>query len=302
MGAYTKNIAVIKGLQEGFSSDGGALSGLVRAEKYSSRLRVEVSLLNFASLSEGRYVAAVSDGKNAEVIENCLFEGESKVDTSAGFAAVVCYVHGDVRLIASAVCGDFASVALGLKAEIERAENIAAPAKKEQKPVYEDEALAEENYYEYDKTDEGGGTVRARPQEEEDGAEPRQNEEDNRPVENAAEKAGLARGGFYERMKGEIEGLLAAYPPAEELCAAIEGSRWVKISYGEDSFYVFGIIFSGDSPAYICYGIPASDNSAPPESMRGIAAYLPVKSGYGAGFWVIYQDAETGLSVEQPVR
>ena len=119
--SYTKNIAVIKGLKDGFSADGGALSGLVKAEKYSNNLKIEINLINFAPLTEGRYVAAISDGEHSEIVENLVFEGRSKVDTSAGFAAVICYVNAGVQLLASAVCGNFQSAAFGLKGEIERA-------------------------------------------------------------------------------------------------------------------------------------------------------------------------------------
>lgn len=310
--SYTKNIAVINGLQGGFSADGGALSGLIKAERYSSELRVEVSLINFAPLSEGRYVTAISDGPHTQIIEDCLFEGQSNVDTSKGFAAAVCFVHNGVQIIASAVCGNYQSAAFGLKAEVERAEKIKNPLPKEQKSaapveIYEDEALAEENYYEYDASCEGGQLVRQNSQKEEDGGQLLKNETDSVPLQKVeggiapdserAEEIPLARGGFYERTRSEIEGLLSAYPPAEELCAAIDGSKWVKISYGEDSFYAFGVIFSEGVPKYVCYAIPAKDQSTPPASMQGLASFLGVKTQYGVGFWVMYQDADTGASV-----
>ena len=56
MGGYTKNIAVIRGLKSGFSADGGDLSGLIKAEKYGSSLKVEVSLINFAPLTDRKSV------------------------------------------------------------------------------------------------------------------------------------------------------------------------------------------------------------------------------------------------------
>lgn len=149
---YTKNIAVIRGLKGGFSADGGPLSGLVKAEKYGNSLKVEVSLINFAPLSEGRYVCAVSDGKHVCILDGLAYEGASEVDTGAGFAALICFVNGAVSPIASAVCGAYQFAAAGIKEEIEKQEkavkNTIAPAEK-----YEDEALAEENYYEYGQTD-----------------------------------------------------------------------------------------------------------------------------------------------------
>ncbi len=295
---YTKNIAVIKGLLGGFSADGGPLSGLVKAEKYSSELRIEVSLINFAPLSEGRYVVALSDGPHTQIVEDGLFEGSSEVDTSQGFAAAVCYVNGTVQLIASAVCGNFHAAAFGLKTEIERAEKIksvsAAAENKESASGYEDEALAEENYYEFGEVDENGGAVFETAQEKEDGNRPAEDEENSHSVGGGQTDKG---GRFYGRMRAEIERVLSDYPPSEELCAAVEDSRWVEISYGGDNFYVFGVIVRDGRPRYICYGIPTSQSDVPPAGMRGMAAFLDVKTQHGTGFWVMYQDADTGERV-----
>lgn len=327
--SYTKNIAVIKGVQNGFSADGGALSGLIKAERYSSELRVDVSLINFAPLSEGRYVTAISDGPHTQIIEDGVFEGRSDVDTSNGFAGAVCFVNNGVQLIATAVCGNFHAAAFGLKGEIERAEKIKTPVPQQNNGVapvqgYEDEALAEENYYEFDAPAEGGQPVCEDTQKEEDGSKLFENEEDTVPVQNDQDsiklnisaqfepdiaeavpkdeqRVNLARGGFYQKMKSEIEGLLSSYPPMEELCAAIDGSEWVKISYGNESFYVFGVIFCDGVPKYICYAIPAQDDSSPPASMQGLASFLGVRTQYGAGFWVMYQDTDTGASVSVSV-
>lgn len=290
---YTKNVAVIKGIQGGFSADGGELSGLVKCESYSGKLRCEVSLINFAPLTEGRYVAAIGDGKNAQIVENGLFEGASAVDTSAGFAACVCYVNGVVQPVATAACGNFAHAVAALKESIERAENTPAspPEKKEVKaaPVngYDDEAIAAENYYEIHNADEGGEPVREDKKEEADGDKPREDE---------AGAFSFQEGNFYKRMENEIERVLNGYPPCAELCQKTEDSRWVEIDYGGGAFYVFGVIYSGGNPKYLCYGIPAS-SAAPPASMQGLAEYIGVKTRHGDGFWVMYQSAETGKQI-----
>lgn len=339
--SYTKNIAVINGVKEGFSADGGALTGLVKAEKYYNNLKIEVSLLNFAPLTEGRYVCALSDGEHVQLVEDCHFEGQSAVDTSAGFAAAVFYVHGGVKTVATAVCGAFAYALPGLKAEVEKIEKITQkpntfPQKqqsggKNYSPPpggYADEALAEDNYYEYDdrhkdtEVAKDGAAVRAAEKEEEAGAETCLDETPSRAEkqqtgikngQNGGEKShggtdsangeddggvcgGLARGNFYARLKGEIDGLFAAYPPCAELNAAIEGSRWVKIFYGE-KFYVFGEICKDGAPAYLCYGVPGDKNSAPP-GLSGVSQFLPVPcSGQAEGVWVLFQDALTGCEI-----
>ena len=299
MSGYTKNIAVIRELKNGFSSDGGAVSGLVKAERYGAKLRAEVSLINFAPLTEGRYVTALSDGRHTQILDNGYFEGYSEVDTSEGFAALVCFVNGSVSPIASAVCGNFQSAALGIKDVIERAEkpeSVVVPTES----AFDDEAIAEENYYEYEQTFTHGGTVRENKTQKADGRKPEQNEESTADLKGHRRADGLARGEcFYKRMKGEIDKLLTTYPAENSLESVVENSRWVKINYGGEKFYVFGIIYNKNTPQYICYGVPTKTNKRPPESLKGLATFIPASADGGSeGFWVMYQDAATGASVK----
>lgn len=333
---YTKNIAVIKGIKDGFSVDGGALSGLVKAEKYGAKLRVEVSLINFAPLTEGKYVCAISDGKTTEIIEDCAFEGESALDTANGFAALIAYVRGQVFPVASAVCGNNHDITLKLKAEIEREENLKGAqaaeeeraAKREgaagaegngKKEEYDDGAIAEENYYEYAETDKDGGALREDKKEEEGGRKVRGDEaafsaveeKENclKNAESAAYSGGngdydpinpIVEGGiFYERMKDEIDKILSKYPAEKPLEEMIEDSKWVRISYGEGGFYVFGVLYADGKPKYVCYGVPTAQSENPPKSMEGLASFLPASpEDAESGYWVMYQDAETGASIK----
>ncbi|MDE6868372.1 MAG: hypothetical protein K2J83_04435, partial [Clostridia bacterium] len=275
MAGYTKNIAVIRELKNGFSSDGGALTGLVKAEKYGAKLRAEVSLINFAPLTEGRYVSAISDGTHTQILENGFFEGYSEVDTSSGFAALVCFVNGNVSPIASAVCGNFQSAALGIKEVIERGEkpsDLTAPTES----AYEDEAIAEENYYEYEQAFADGGAVREDKTQEEKRRKPDEDAENSADVKGHRRTDGLARGEcFYQRMKGEIDKLLSSYPAEDSLEKVVENSRWVKINYGGEKFYVFGIIYQKSTPRYICYVVTTKHNRSTPERVKGLGALIP---------------------------
>lgn len=353
MAGYTKNIAVIRGIKSGFSADGGQLSGLIKIENYRLFMRVEISRINFAPLTCGRYVSAVSDGKCVTVFEGDFFEGESKTDTSAGFVGVICFVNTEVSPVAMAVCGDFGWAAAECVREIERQEKLKNLP--EAGAAYEDEAIAEENYYEYTAYNQGQGAVCA-DKEQKDGRGGREDEADfglrkepetgenggsgealsraaaddgsSKSADGAPSYGGVrSEGGgepafgsgsggaagdrsgksddvaehiplasdlkFYERMRGEIEGLFEKYPREEGLEEVVKGSRWVRITYGGDKYYVFGVICEDDCPAYICYGVPS--DGACPSSLAGMAGFIPVGKG---GYWVMYQDARTGASVK----
>lgn len=305
MSGYSKNIAVIRGLKEGFSADGGALSGLVKAERYGAVLKIEVSLINFAPLSEGRYVTGISDGSSTLIVEGGYFEGISPVETGAGFAALICYVNGQVSPVASAVSGNYYGAALSIRQEIERTEKIAAKEKlavtsvEEKQQIYEDEAIAEVNYYEFEQADKSGGAVRKNTQKKKDGAKSEPDEAAFGAFKEERIVSPLARGNFYERMKDEIEGLLKTYPKEDALERVVENSKWVKINYNGDNFYVFGVIYAQDTPQYLCYGVPAKTADMPPESMRGLASFIPSSfNETKKGYWVMYQDAATGASLK----
>lgn len=297
MGGYSKNIAVIKEIKEGFSSDGGPLTGIVKIERYGKALRAEVTKINFAPLSEGKYVTGITDGKEFIVFEGETYEGEAEMDTSFGFASLICFVFGQVTPVASAISGNYQGEALGIKSYIESLERVEKGGQKDQN--YEDEAIAEDNYYEYAQADEGGGTLCEDTEKEKGGSQTLQNEEAFGAVQKEGGiKEGLSQGGsFYSKMKAEIEGLLSAYPEESSLCSLIKGSKWVKINYGENKYYVFGVIYSGGNPQYLCYGVPSKGEENPPESMEGLASFLPAETQEG-GYWVMYQDANTGASIK----
>ena len=304
MGGYSKSIAVIKGIKEGFSADGGPLTGVIKIESYGRAIRAEVTRINFAPLSEGKYVTGVTDGKATVVFEGDVYEGDAEIDTSLGFAALICFINGSVSPIASAVSGNYHGEALGIKSYIEKLERVGESAKSVQEQKYEDEAIAEENYYEYAQTDEGGSALRPDTQKKESGGTAVQDEAAAcafKEKQSGINKNGpLSHGGeFYNKMKEEIEGLLSAYPEESPLCALIEESKWVKISYGDGKYYVFGVIYSGGNPQYLCYGVPTEGGTNPPESMAGLASFLPANAdGSGGGYWVMYQDADTGTSIK----
>ena len=303
MGGYSKNIAVIRGLKEGFSADGGPLTGVIKIESYGRAIRAEVTKINFAPLSEGKYITGITDGKNTLLFEEDVYEGDAELDLSEGFGALICFIKGQVFEIASAVSGNYRGAVLGIKNYIEKLEKLDEEFQPKQK--YEDEAIAEENYYEYAQADEGGGALCTDKEKEESGGKTLQNEEAVGAVQKEGKlKETLSIGGsFFDKMKEEIEGLLSAYPKEESLCALIEGSRWVKIDYGDGKYYVFGVLYSGGNPKYLCYGVPCDKETAPPESMEGLASFLPKsEDGKSGGYWVMYQDATTGASIKIDVK
>lgn len=305
MGAYVKKIAVIKQVKGGFSADGGAVSGLVKCETYAGFLKVEVSLINFAPLTEGRYVLGITDGLNTVTFEGLSYEGEGDFNLTSGFAFLVCFSHNTVAPIASAACGQMACALPDLKEEMTKRENIRPP---KGGAAYDDEAITEVNYYE--SAFQSGAAVREAEAQEKDGRAGGEDEKNTRSVKSEKKRrvsetatvkedeplaGGLAGGDFYTRMEGDIRRIFASYPAETELENVMEGSKFARISYGENKYYVFGVLRVEGKPRYICYGVPAKNGDTPPPSLKDCASFIPTESG---GYWMTYQDASTGVSVQ----
>lgn len=105
---------------------------------------------------------------------------------------------------------------------------------------------------------------------------------------------------FYDMIAEQLDELFLKYPREENLCKLIENSDWVKIDTEIDNkHHVVGIISDNNDIRYICYGVPGSYNNEPPAEMRNYSQWLPTDTldPYNNGYWVMYQDVDTGENV-----
>jgi hypothetical protein len=104
---------------------------------------------------------------------------------------------------------------------------------------------------------------------------------------------------YYREVAEELEQLFSSFPPEETLTNLIGGSYFARINYVGDKFYAVGLITENDEPQYICYAVPGRYSPEPPEELRNCCRWLPAKyTDYaGAGYWVMYQDVDSGATV-----
>lgn len=79
--------------------------------------------------------------------------------------------------------------------------------------------------------------------------------------------------------------------------AAFPGSEWVKISYPGPTgwwHYISGKIRSGDIVIVKVLGVPGEYGMAPPIWLEGFGTYMRSATPEAAGYWLMFQDAETG--------
>lgn len=106
---------------------------------------------------------------------------------------------------------------------------------------------------------------------------------------------------FFDGVKEQIDELFKKYPEEEILKQIIPESKWVKIDYEENNeYYVVGLLYENNKIKYVCYGVPSVSLCEPPEEIRGFSQWLPIDSTKekGFGYWITYQDAETGENVK----
>lgn len=323
--AFVKKFLVLKEIGGGYSVNGKGVSGVARAESENGKTAVNVSLINFAAVTEGEYVAMIVLG-NEKFIE---YLGANPFSLSREYDAAA---DGFACFVAHAAEEKFTPVAAGISAEakfgVDALTEILSEKFKKNKPpapksegaadtvdaenyAYDDETVATENYYLNPDADAETLTIKDLRDEQtlhtadfraddEGKAEKSRSEEKEKIYENEKHFAfGEKSRNFYLTVKKELDGIFDRYPADDSLEKTLPGSKWVRINYGENKYYVVGIITEKGAPKYICYGVPSPYGEYPPKELAGFCSFIPrsVFDMRGDGFWMMFQDAETGECV-----
>ncbi len=333
---YVKKMCILRQIKQGFSGDGKTLSGLIKIEQYGKNLAVEVSVINFAPLASGEYYCLLSDGfGKTEMLSlrgKSIFNILSDIDISAGFCGIICYVKNEVVPIAYGIHGNgsydwrailnkalppvfptkkAASELVLTSAETKNEGGMSAsnetplPQPPENAERYDDEAVAEENYFEEKKnerlgtakTDEDAHDSRAGKDEKtQEGSDIAKNGDASRVLPAPA----LDPDGYYLSVKGELDKLFSTYPQDITLSRAFQHSEWARVrGTAAKPEYLVGALYEEGKVRYICYALAAEDENNPPEEIKSVCTFVPVSPLLQAkGFFVIFQSAATGECVK----
>ncbi len=119
-------------------------------------------------------------------------------------------------------------------------------------------------------------------------------------LENTIDSALNSEHNFYNMIADQLDELFARYPRETNLEKLIDNSMWCRINTETDNkHYVVGIIKDNNDIKYICYGVPGNYNIEPPIEMRDYSQWLPTDTTdpYNNGYWVMYQDSDTGENI-----
>lgn len=106
---------------------------------------------------------------------------------------------------------------------------------------------------------------------------------------------------FYHLIKSQLDDLFESYPEDQVLGDIVPNSKWVRVDYENNGKeYVVGLIFEDEDIKYICYGVPGNYDVLPPANLMQYSQWLPkdLNRPQGEGYWIMYQDALSGDSIE----
>lgn len=330
--AFYKKILVLKQAAAGFSTDGKNVSGIARIEANGREATLYLTLLNLASAAEGDYGAYVVNrtnvlysfdlGKNPISVSS---DFPSFPDLNGGFACAIAHRKKDgLTIVAYHATADFPLSPDRVKREI--ATTFTAPVQAEKTPAekptepqpsteppYQDETVATENYYQKEDVDQTrltliehepnlhskiiGATPPCADTQKCQETETQSDHDEANAIHGETPRVGH---GYYKSVQNELAALFAKYPAEELLERSVEGSRFVKVTYAENRYYTVGLIRLDGKPRYICYGVPGKYSRHPPKELAGYCSFLPLSlfDLKGDGYWMLYQDADTGDAVQ----
>lgn len=164
---------------------------------------------------------------------------------------------------------------------------------------YDDEMIADENYYEFSDVDIKNLRVKDDNGEKNEDAgifgETRGSRAEKDDEYSGDENEKREGGFFFEKVGADVNEIFKSNPREEDLEKMVFASRWARVTYTDDKFYVVGVIYDNSLPEYICYGVPGNYGEKP-EDFRGFCSFIPsspfrLKSD---GYWVMFQNASNG--------
>jgi len=313
---YENKVLILKETSDGFST-GSPVGGILRLETENGVSTVFLSLINVKALKNGTYFLFLSDGKDFFYTKDlgkrptsARERIERTIPCERVFSGLI-FLDGELPTTVAFSSGEENAVTVTefkktvaeyyYKEFKERKKTFSRPKE------YDDEAVATENYYDYDdKISEKIREITERENErinDENGGKYREEQGEKEKEEGAAfgiynethtDLGKTER--YYLKVKAELEKTLSSYPRERILENIFRGSRWAKIAYSDSRYYVVGVIKENGVEKYICYGVPERFSEYAPKELDGYCSFIPLSvfDLSGNGYWMMFQDADTG--------
>lgn len=321
--AYEKRVLVLRQIRKGFSADGSALSGVVYAERLGNELTVTLRIPGISPLKEGRYLLVLRLKGSFYCL--ALGDGAMKIadapSVKEGFSALLCFVRGEAVPVAFGNCGgesgDYAPLLAALTENAKKkplptpmppfqtpappepnvpfAPGVPLPGPDPDAPAedkspfrenaasYDDEAIAQDNYFSSGDENAAGEVL--------EGEQGEETADTGGAAPHADDTLLFPRGSltYYREVREKLEAVMKTYPPDTRLKWAFPHSEWVR-----SENRLIGVVYEEGIPRYLCVAADSEDG----ESMEN-ATFVPATPfSDEKGFWVVFQDADTGAYVK----
>ena len=339
---FSKKIIVIKQMAEGYAAGAKPVCGICRLEKENSVLTALVSLIGFSALIQETYrLYIVGDDKTVigkdigKIPASFTFNAASALSLEKGVSVGVWAVKDDIPLLIAYQKSDDAKMTLKEYSTMvvneiiserklrEREKEFVLEKKSTRTPLpppvsdekftlYNDEAVATENYYETnDEIKQKLENIKElsyeyiRNENDDDHSfrseEEKQGEKDADAYENETYPRRSEIIPYYDTVKSELDGIFEKFPAETGLQNSIRGSRFAKVYYADDKYYVVGVIKENGKEKYICYGVPSVYRETPPKELAGYCSFVPLSifDLKGDGYFMMFQDAVSGKCVHK---
>lgn len=316
--SFFKSVVILKQTENGYSANNKTLSGIARIETENENSQLYLTLVNMSSILKGElYLFLLGDNEKtfAVPVLNCngVYTKIYGLENCTSFSMGLFYVENSLpTLIAYGESENANGSSVKLKKCF--SEFLITRLKEDKKSKdYDDEVVATENYYLNDEelkeklrlikgVDENEGDLFERSfgdNKEETNKDPKETNGNKNGADFGKSQKFSESDPYFKSVRKELEDIFTKFKKEEILENRIPDSKWVKIYFSEDKYYVVGLVKEDGKVKYICYGVPSNYKETPPPSLAGYCSFVPLSiiKLKGEGYWMMFQDAITGECV-----
>ncbi len=332
---FTKKIIVMKQIEDSCSRS-NKMSGILRLERTNGITDVILSLINFPSNNGGEYLLMLFDGEKIFAFSlpdrptSFSLSTERLVEFSKGVCAGIILKKNHIpSLLTFGSTENFPFTLCQFKQKV--AEKCIEDKKNQKKDfiieqlpqgkddnnvssLYDDEAVATENYFDLDdeickklnliRSSDNEPFLKdelpfsERPNKTQESTSDDNLSENETNFDNG--KKYSKDNPYYNTVSKELTEIFVKFPKEDGLERLFPKSKWSKIFYSNEKYYVVGLISEQQTEKYICYGVPAVYSPTPPKELEGFCSFIPLSvfDLNGEGYWMMFQDAVTGKCIK----
>ena len=287
------------------------ISGVCRIEHEDDTLTLSLSLINAPFMDKGEYFCLLYLENNDPEIFSLSKKPSSLIKSFnkkafKGVSVGIFLVSEEKSTLLS----------FGTEDGINERAMISLFSKENCLRLYDDEAVATENYYSLEeniekKIDiinglENGNRKDANSKEHKQGEE---EEKECLSTFNALQDEKCVKESivytrehpYYLTAEPELEELFSKFPSDESLSQTLPNGRFCKIKYATDKHYLVGTLKEKGEVKYVCYGVPMEYSKEPPSKLKDYCSFIPLSffDLQGKGVWMMFQDAVTGECIKK---